>query len=54
MDCYRFTLEFEENDVKVQEEEVLEWKLATVEEIKALAAQGIFLHYDSIKAVFVS
>ena len=32
--------------------EVLEWKLATVEEIKELAAQGIFLHYDSIKAVF--
>ena len=52
MDCYRFTLDFEPSAVKVQEAEVLQWKLATLEEIKELAAQGIFLHYDSIKAVF--
>ena len=52
MDCYRFTLDFEPSFVKVQEAEVLEWKLATLDEIKELAAQGIFLHYDSIKAVF--
>ena len=52
VDCYRFTLDFEPSFVKVQEAEVLEWKLATLDEIKELAAQGIFLHYDSIKAVF--
>ena len=52
VDCYRFTMDFSQSDVKVQEQEVLEWKLATLEEIKELAAQGIFLHYDSIKAVF--
>ena len=52
VDCYRFTMNFKLSDVKVQEAEVLEWKLATVEEIKELAAQGIFLHYDSIKAAF--
>ena len=52
VDCYRFTLDFEPSFVKVQEAEVLEWKLATIDEIKDLAAQGIFLHYDSIKAVF--
>ena len=52
VDCYRFTFDFKPSDVKVQEQEVLEWKLATLEEIKELAAQGIFLHYDSIKAVF--
>ena len=52
VDCYRFTLDFEPSSVKVQEAEVLEWKLATLDEIKELAAQGIFLHYDSIKAVF--
>ena len=52
MDCYRFTMDFSQSDVKVQEAEVLEWKLATHAEIQELAAQGIFLHYDSIKAVF--
>ena len=52
VDCYRFTLDFSQSDVKVQEQEVLEWKLATHAEIQELAAQGIFLHYDSIKAVF--
>ena len=52
VDCYRFTLDFEPSAVQVQEAEVLEWKLATLAEIKELAAQGIFLHYDSIKAVF--
>ena len=52
VDCYRFTLDFSQSDVKVQEAEVLEWKLATLDEIRDLAAQGIFLHYDSIKVVF--
>ena len=45
-------MDFEESDVKVQEKEAAGFKLATAEEIKALAEQGIFLHYDSIKKVF--
>lgn len=52
VDTYLFTLDFDEKDVKVQEEEVLEYKLATLDEIKAIAAEGIFMHYDSIKSVF--
>lgn len=53
VDVYRFVLEFDEADVKLQEEETAGYKIATSEEIKALAEEGIFLHYDSIKQVFV-
>ena len=52
VDIYRFIMGFEESDVKVQEKEAAGFKLATAEEIKELADQGIFLHYDSIKQVF--
>ncbi len=52
VDIYRFVMDFDESDVKVQEKEAAGFKLATAEEIKALAEQGIFLHYDSIKQVF--
>lgn len=52
VDVYRFVMDFDESDVKSQEEETLGFKLATLDEIKALAAEGIFLHYDSIKQVF--
>lgn len=53
VDIYRFVLDFDESDLKLQEEETLGYRLATAEEIRALAEQGIFLHYDSIKDVFV-
>lgn len=52
VDIYRFVMDFDESDVKIQKEEAAGFKLATVEEIKELAAKGIFLHYDSIKQVF--
>lgn len=52
VDIYRFIMDFEESDVKVQEREVQGFKLATIDEIKELASQGIFLHYDSMKKVF--
>ncbi len=52
VDVYRFELDFDEADVKIQTEEALGFKVATLDEIKALAAEGIFLHYDSIKQVF--
>lgn len=51
VDCYRFTMDFTAGDVKIRPDEALEFKLATLDEIKALAAQGIFLHYDSIRQV---
>lgn len=52
VDYYLFDLDFSETDVKLQTEEAMGFKLATLEEIKDLAAQGIFLHFDSIKKIF--
>ena len=52
VDVYRFVGDFTEEDIKLQEEETAGYQLATAEEVKALAEQGIFLHYDSIKKVF--
>lgn len=52
VDVYRFVMDFDESDLVMQEEETLGYRFATHEEIKALAEEGIFLHYDSIKQVF--
>ncbi len=52
VDVYKFVMDFDEKDLKIRENEALGYKLATLEEIQALAAKGIFLHYDSIKQVF--
>lgn len=52
VDVYRFEMDFDESDVKIQTEEALGFKVATLDEIKQLAEEGIFLHYDSIKHVF--
>ncbi len=52
VDIYRFVMDFDESDVKIQQEEAAGYQLATAEEIKELAMQGIFLHYDSIKKAF--
>ncbi len=50
VDVYRFVLDFDETDVKVQEKEATAYKIADLKEIEALAKQGIFLHYDSIRS----
>ena len=52
VDVYRFIGDFEETDIKLQEEETAGFRFASLEEIKALANEGIFLHYDSIKEAF--
>jgi 8-oxo-dGTP pyrophosphatase MutT (NUDIX family) len=52
VDVYRFELDFDEKDVHIQTEEAADYRIATLDEIKELAAQGIFLHYDSIRQVF--
>lgn len=52
VDIYRFDLDVTEKDLKLQEEETMGGKFATLEEIKALDEKGIFLHYQSIKKVF--
>lgn len=53
VDVYSFTGDFTETDVKLQAEETDGFRLATADEIKKLADMGIFLHYDSIKQIFV-
>lgn len=52
VDIYRFVMDFDETDVKPQEEETDGFMLATAEQIEESAQQGIFLHYDSIKKAF--
>lgn len=52
VDVYKFVLNFQEEDVKTQEEEVSGYAIVSLEEIQEYAGQGIFLHYDSIWEVF--
>lgn len=52
VDVYRFIGDFAEEELRMQEAETDGYRLATAGEIRELAAQGIFLHYDSIKEAF--
>ncbi|HAJ73830.1 MAG TPA: DNA mismatch repair protein MutT [Lachnospiraceae bacterium] len=52
VDVYRFEMDFDEKDVKVQEKEAAGYMLADLDQIREFASRGIFLHYDSIKQVF--
>lgn len=52
VDVYRFTGDFKEEDLHLQAEETDGWMLADIDQIRKLAEEGVFLHYDSIKAVF--
>ncbi|MDO4962215.1 MAG: NUDIX hydrolase [Eubacteriales bacterium] len=52
VDIYRFDMDVTESDLELQETETMGGKFASPGEIKELNAQGIFLHYDSIKKVF--
>ena len=45
-------MDFDENDVILQETETNGFMLASHEQIKEFAKTGNFLHYDSIKRVF--
>lgn len=53
VDIYRFHMDFDEADVKIQTDEAEGYMLADKKQIEEFAAQGIFLHYDSIKQVFM-
>ena len=52
VDIYRFDLDVTDEDVILQEGETNAFKFATKEEIEAIAQEGKFLHYESIKKVF--
>lgn len=52
VDIYRFDMDVTESDVQLQASETMDGKFATLEEIKAIASEGKFLHFDSIRKVF--
>ncbi|MGN0151486.1 MAG: NUDIX domain-containing protein [Wujia sp.] len=52
VDIYRYTGDFTEQDIHLQQEETDGYKLATLDEIQTIAHEGKFLHYDSIKEAF--
>lgn len=52
VDVYRFVMDMEDKDLKLQTEETDGYMFATLEQIRAFAAEGKFLHYDSIKKAF--
>lgn len=52
VDVYRFVADFSMEEVRLQEAETAGSMLAEREAITALAAEGKFLHYDSIKKAF--
>lgn len=52
VDIYRYEMDIDEKDIHLQEAETDGFQFATAEEIRKLAYQGIFLHYDSICKVF--
>ena len=47
-----FIIDIDENDVSFQEAEIDGYMFATKEQIEGFAAEGKFLHYDSIKQAF--
>ncbi|SKB45977.1 NUDIX domain-containing protein [Lachnospiraceae bacterium] len=48
-DIYHFHLDFTEDDVKLQKEEAIGFRLATEDEITELGKKGMFLHDRRIK-----
>lgn len=52
VDIYRFTGDFAEQDIRLQQGETNGYLLATLEEIQEIAKDGKFLHYDSMKTAF--
>ena len=52
MDVYRFVMDVQDKDLELQTEETDGYMFATLDQISAFAAEGKFLHYDSIKRAF--
>lgn len=52
VDIYRFTLDFEEEEIALQEAEVAGVVLAGPEQLQEYGRQGRFLHFDSIRQAF--
>ena len=48
VDIYHLRLDFDAADVRLVDGEAIDFRLATWDEIAALAEQGIFLHYERL------
>lgn len=51
MDIYEFRGDFTKEDVKIQEDEVESFRLATPQEVRALGEADDFLHYKRLAHV---
>lgn len=49
VNMYRFTLDFALEDVVLQEEEAIDCRLVTWDDIVKLNEQGVFLHFNRVK-----
>lgn len=54
VDVYRYYMDITEEDVKLQEGETAGFMFASLEEIQEFAKENMFLHYNSIKDIFLS
>ena len=54
VDVYKIRMNYQPQQLHLQKEETLESANATLGEIRAIAARGEFLHFDSIREVFES
>lgn len=52
VDVYRFEMDFDDEDVRIQSEEADGYMLARREDIDELGRDGVFLHYSSIREIF--
>ena len=52
VDVYRLVMDVQDKDLELQTEETDGYMFATLDQIRAFAAEGKFLHYDSIKRAF--
>ncbi len=52
VDVYKYTMDFTEDDIHLQEEETNGFQIATLEQMEQYDKEGIFLHFQSIKKVF--
>ena len=52
VDVYCFEGEFSPDQIKLLEDETMDFEIADIQRIKELGESGVFLHFDSIRSVF--
>lgn len=53
VDIYLFEGEIKDEDIKLQEKEAKGYAFADADEIRSIGEKGRFLHYDSIRRIFI-